>query len=237
MTLTTVDEIVDAEIIVSDADAEKFDTHFQQTLGSYAEIKRELIACVEYVRDSNVAERLGFPSRGDYVADRVTGLNVKWAVDDRRSLVELMTTSGMSTRHQADTLGLKSKSTVENDKNQLAKNGQLEGSYSVEGSDGKTYTYEAKPEPTASERDWPEVPEPSDNGENRHTDVINGTRNDLNLIGGNYIRYVKAVGQEVPKEDLPQRGNEYIIQYLRDNLAEITAATEAAINQLEGERK
>lgn len=85
--------------------------------------------------------------------------------------------------------------------------------------------------------EWPVVPEPRDNGENRHTDVINGTRNDLNLIGGNYIRYVKAVGKEVPREDLPQRGNEYIIQYLRDNLAEITAATEAAINQLEGERK
>lgn len=70
-----------------------------------------------------------------------------------------MTTSGMSTRHQADTLGLKSKSTVENDKNQLAKNGQV-GSENPPtqtlGQDGKTYTCAAKPEPTVSERDWPE---------------------------------------------------------------------------------
>ena len=75
------------------------------------------------------------------------------------------------------------------------------------------------------------------NGENRHTDIINGTRNDLNLIAGNYTRYVKAISKEVPRENLPQRGNEYIIQYLKESLAKITAATEAAINKLEGERK
>ena len=237
MTLAPVDEIVDAEIIVSDADAEKFDTHFQQTLGSYAEIKRELIACVEYVRDSNVAERLGFPSRGDYVADRVTGLNVKWAVDDRRSLVELMTTSGMSTRHQADTLGLKSKSTVENDKNQLAKNGQLEGSYSVEGSDGKTYTYEAKPEPTVSERDWPEVPEPAYSAENRDTGLANGLRNDSLMVATRYIDFINGIAKNLPGENLAPEANAYVAQALRDNLAEIAEATERAIAKIEGEGK
>lgn len=232
MTLATQDEIVDAEIVLNDEQAEEFDLRFQYALGGYAEARQELIECVQCVRGSNVAERLGFKSRGDYIADRVANLNVKWAVDDRRSLVELMATT-MSTRQVGDALGV-TPMTVSRDMSAVT---NVTGERRVEASDGKTYTYEAKPEPTVSEREWPEVPEPGDNGENRHTDVINGTRNDLNLIGGNYIRYVKAVGAEVPKEDLPQRGNEYIIQYLRDNLAEIAAATEAAINQLEGERK
>ena len=154
MTLATHEDIVDAEVVLTDSDAEDFDTRFQVALGTYAEARQELIDCVEFVRNTNIAERMGFSSRGDYIAARVAGLNVKWAVEDRRSLVELMTTSGLSTRQQADALGVKSKSTIENDKNQLAKNGQLVGSYEVESSDGKTRTY-------TTNTDWPVVPEPT----------------------------------------------------------------------------
>ena len=154
MTLATHEDIVDAEVVLTGSDAEDFDTRFQVALGTYAEARQELIDCVEFVRNTNIAERMGFSSRGDYIAARVAGLNVKWAVEDRRSLVELMTTSGLSTRQQADALGVKSKSTIENDKNQLAKNGQLVGSYEVESSDGKTRTY-------TTNTDWPVVPEPT----------------------------------------------------------------------------
>lgn len=233
MTLATQDEIVDAEIVLNDEQAEEFDLRFQYALGGYAEARQELIECVQCVRGSNVAERLGFKSRGDYIADRVANLNVKWAVDDRRSLVELMAydkDGGMSTRQIGSALGV-SHPTVMKDMKSTGNNLPVERK--VESSDGKTRTY-------TTNTDWPEVPEPEPergNGENRHTDIINGTRNDLNLIAGNYTRYVKAIGKEVPRENLPQRGNEYIIQYLKESLAEITAATEAAISKLEGERK
>lgn len=105
--------------------------------------------------------------------------------------------------------------------------------------DAKNY---AQPEQPVSERGWPEVPAPRPepeaetrpNGENRYTDLINGTRNDLKLIGGNLRRYVEGLGKEVPNEKLPPKGNQYIVQYLRDTLADIASATEDAIRKIEG---
>ena len=153
MTLATYEEVVDAEIVLTDSDAEEFDLRFQYALGGYAEARQELIDCIQFVRGSDVAERLGFKSRGDYIADRVAGLNVKWAVEDRRSLVEIMTNSKMSTTQQRDVLNLKSHATVLNDQKELVKNDKLTGTREVEGSDGKTRTY-------ATSTDWPEVPQP-----------------------------------------------------------------------------
>lgn len=230
MTLATYEEVVDAEVVLSDSDAEDFDTRFQVALGTYAEARQELIDCVEFVRNTNIAERMGFKSRGDYIAARVAGLNVKWAVEDRRSLVELMahdesTGRGMSNVQIGRALGV-TDMTVNRDLK--ATSTFVDVDRVVESSDGKTRTYEAKPEAE---------PETRDNGENRHTDIVNGTRNDLNLIGGNYVRYVNELKRSIPKAELPPRGNEYIAQYLRDALAEITEATEAAINKLEGEQK
>lgn len=161
MTLATQEDIVDAEVVLTDSDAEDFDARFQVALGTYAEARQELIDCIQFVRGSDVAERLGFKSRGDYIADRVAGLNVKWAVEDRRSLVELMAydkDGGMSTRQIGNALGV-SHPTVMSDMKSGGKN--LPPERTVQGSDGKTYTHEAKPEPTVSERDWPEVPEPT----------------------------------------------------------------------------
>ena len=160
MTLATHEEIVDAEVVLSDSDAEDFDLRFQCALGGYAEARQELIDCIQFVRGSDVAERLGFKSRGDYIADRVAGLNVKWAVEDRRSLVELMTydeNGGMTTRQIGDALGV-GKSTIDRD---VAAVPNGTGERTVQGSDGKIYTVKAKPEPTVSERDWPVVPEPT----------------------------------------------------------------------------
>ena len=165
MTLATQEDIVDAEIVLTDSDAEDFDTRFQVALGAYAEARHELIDCIEFVRTTNIAERLGFKSRGDYIADRVAGLNVKWAVEDRRSLVEIMAfdpSGTMSTPQIAKSLGV-GNGTAWRDMDAVrsaSPNGEAV-ERRVEGSDGKTYTYEAKPEPTVSERDWPEVPEPT----------------------------------------------------------------------------
>ena len=167
MTLAThEEEIVDAEIVLTDSDAEDFDLRFQYALGGYAEARQELIDCIQFVRGSDVAERLGFKSRGDYIADRVAGLNVKWAVEDRRSLVEIMAfdpSGTMSTPQIAKSLGV-GNGTAWRDMDAVrsaSPNGEAV-ERCVEGSDGKTYTYEAKPEPTVSERDWPVVPEPDD---------------------------------------------------------------------------
>ena len=164
MTLATHEEIVDAEVVLTDSEAEDFDARFQVALGTYAEARQELIDCVEFVRNTDIAERLGFKSRGDYIADRVAGLNVKWAVEDRRSLVELMarderTGSGMSNVQIGRALGV-TDMTVNRDLK--ATSTFVDVDRVVESSDGKTRTYEAKPEPTVSERDWPEVPEPTD---------------------------------------------------------------------------
>lgn len=160
MTLATYEEVVDAEVVLSDSDAEDFDARFQMALGTYAEARQELIDCIQFVRGSDVAERLGFKSRGDYIADRVAGLNVKWAVEDRRSLVELMAydeNGGMTTRQIGDALGV-GKSTIDRD---VAAVPFGTAERTVQGSDGKLYTVKAKPEPTVSERDWPVVPEPT----------------------------------------------------------------------------
>lgn len=150
MTLATYEEVVDAEVVLSDSDAEDFDLRFQYALGGYAEARQELIDCIQFVRGSDVAERLGFKSRGDYIADRVAGLNVKWAVEDRRSLVELMAYPGdgpsLSLPQIKDALGV-GLGTVHRDKVAVETafpNGKP--GRSVEASDGKTYTYEPKPE-------------------------------------------------------------------------------------------
>lgn len=154
MTLATHEEIVDAEVVLSDSDAEDFDLRFQSALGGYAEARQELIDCIQFVRGSDVAERLGFKSRGDYIADRVAGLNVKWAVEDRRSLVELMAydeNGGMSTRQIGNALGVH-KDTVRGDMKATGENSPVERR--VESSDGKTRTY-------TTNTDWPVVPEPT----------------------------------------------------------------------------
>ena len=150
MTLATQEDIVDAEVVLTDSDAEDFDTRFQVALGTYAEARQELIDCVEFVRNTDIAERMGFNSRGDYIAARVAGLNVKWAVEDRRSLVELMAYPGdgpsLSLPQIKDALGV-GLGTVHRDKVAVETafpNGKP--GRSVEASDGKTYTYEPKPE-------------------------------------------------------------------------------------------
>ena len=154
MTLATYEEIVDAEVVLADSDAEDFDTRFQVALGTYAEARQELIDCIEFVRNTDIAERLGFKSRGDYIADRVAGLNVKWAVEDRRSLVELMAydeNGGMSTRQIGNALGV-GKSTIDRDIASVP-NGTDEPR-KVQSSDGITRTY-------TTNTDWPVVPEPT----------------------------------------------------------------------------
>ena len=154
MTLATYEEIVDAEVVITDSDAEDFDARFQVALGTYAEARQELIDCIEFVRNTDIAERLGFKSRGDYIADRVAGLNVKWAVEDRRSLVELMAydeNGGMSTRQIGNALGV-SHQTAKNDIASV--NNFTDEPRKVQSSDGITRTY-------ATNTDWPVVPEPT----------------------------------------------------------------------------
>ena len=156
MTLATHEEVVDAEVVLSDSEAEDFDARLQMALGTYAEARQELIDCIQFVRGSDVAERLGFKSRGDYIADRVAGLNVKWAVEDRRSLVELMaydkdTGSGMSNVQIGRALGV-TDMTVSRDLK--ATSTFVDVDRVVESSDGKARTY-------TTNTDWPEVPEPT----------------------------------------------------------------------------
>ena len=237
MTLATFEEVVDAEVVLTDSEAEDFDTRFQVALGSYAEARQELIDCVEFVRNTDIAERMGFKSRGDYIAARVAGLNVKWAVEDRRSLVELMAHPGdgpsLSLPQIKDALGV-GLGTVHRDKVAVETtfpNGKV-AERRVEGSDGKTRTY-------TTNTDWPEVPEPepASRVENRNTDLANGLRNDSRMIANSYMDYLIAVAKNLPKEGLDAECTEHVIKALRDNLADITEVTNRAIAQIEGEGK
>lgn len=170
MTLATHEEVVDAEVVLSDSDAEDFDLRFQYALGGYAEARQELIDCIQFVRGSDVAERLGFKSRGDYIADRVAGLNVKWAVEDRRSLVELMAydeNGGMSTRQIGNALGV-TYATVQRDMKSSDTNVSDEPR-KVQSSDGITRTY-------TTNTDWPEVPEPTPERDSMTVALINDLR-------------------------------------------------------------
>ena len=154
MTLATHEEIVDAEVVLTDSEAEDFDTRFQVALGTYAEARQELIDCIEFVRTTNIAERLGFKARGDYIADRVSGLNVKWAVEDRRSLVELMAydeNGGMSTRQIGNALGVNF-NTVARDVRSVSND--TDEPRKVQSSDGITRTY-------TTNTDWPHAPSTS----------------------------------------------------------------------------
>ena len=159
MTLATQEDIVDAEVVLTDSDAEDFDARFQVALGTYAEARQELIDCIEFVRTTNIAERMNFKSRGDYIASRVAGRNVKWAAEDRRSLVELMAYPGdgpsLSLPQIKDALGV-GLGTVHRDKVAVETtfpNGKV-AERRVEGSDGITRTY-------TTNTDWPVVPEPT----------------------------------------------------------------------------
>lgn len=146
MSVEVYEEVIDAEIVCDDP--EEFDTRFQSALGSYADARQELIDCIEYVRSTDVAEQLGFSSRGDYIADRVAGLNVKWAIEDRRSLVELMAhdpDGGMSTRQIGNALGVNF-NTVARDVRSVSND--TDEPRKVQSSDGITRTYEAKTEPS-----------------------------------------------------------------------------------------
>lgn len=232
MTLATYEEVVDAEVVLSDSDAEDFDLRFQYALGGYAEARQELIDCIQFVRGSDVAERLGFKSRGDYIADRVAGLNVKWAVEDRRSLVELMAydeNGGMSTRQIGNALGVNF-NTVARDVRSVSND--TDEPRKVQSSDGITRTY-------TTNTDWPEVPEPepASRVENRNTDLANGLRNDSRMIANSYMDYLIAVAKNLPKEGLDAECTEHVIKALRDNLADITEVTNRAIAQIEGEGK
>ena len=152
MTLATQEDIVDAEVVLTDSDAEDFDTRFQVALGTYAEARQELIDCIEFVRNTNVAERMGFKSRGDYITARVSGLNVKWAVEDRRSLVELMAydeNGGMSNVQIGKALGV-TEGTVRNTLKSTSQN--YEAERTIIDSRGSKRTYTAN-------TDWPVVPE------------------------------------------------------------------------------
>lgn len=235
MTLATVEEVVDAEVVVSADDAEEFDTRFQAALGAYAEARQELIDCVRFVRETNVAERLEFKSRGDYIADRVSGLSVKWAVEDRRSLVELMAydeNGGMSTRQIGAALGV-GMTTVKRDL-ATGPNGPVERR--VESSDGRTRTYGSH-SPSSGDLDPGEAERHQERNENRDTDLANGTRNDLTMFAWRYIDFVKAVGRNMPKENVSPAATDHIIQALRSNLADLEAATNVAISKLEGGKK
>ena len=229
MTLATYEEVVDAEIVpdeLTQQEARELTDRIRVGLDTVWNDVAEA-----YTRVAHKA--LGYDSWDDYCATEFGSNRIKLPKEDRPEQIRSMYEQGVSIKAIVTATGV-ARNTVRND---LRQGGQIDPPERQLGQDGKTYT---RPEPTVSERDWPEVPEPEPergNGENRHTDIINGTRNDLNLIAGNYTRYVKAIGKEVPRENLPQRGNEYIIQYLKESLAEITAATEAAINKLEGERK
>lgn len=230
MTLAAYEEVVEAEIMPDELTPE-------QARELTDKIRVNLDNIWELVTEAYTAgahRALGYASWDAYCTTEFGSNRIKLPREERPETIRSLYEAGLSIKSIVSATGA-DRNTVRKD---LRQGGEFHPPEETLGADGKTY---ARPEPSVSERDWPEVPEPEpearDTGENHHTDIINGTRNDLKALTGNYLRYVEEMGRAIPNEGLPPRGNEYITQYLRDTLARLTEVTETAIAKIEGEVK
>lgn len=71
--------------------------------------------------------------------------------------------------------------------------------------------------------------------ENGDTDRANGTRNDLQGFLNPYLRYMEAVGKNLPDENLPSYCTEHVVEALRDQLRQVESMVEWTISRIKSE--
>lgn len=228
MTLATYEEVVDAEIVPDELTRQEARELTDRIRVGLDTVWNDVAEA--YTRVAHKA--LGYDSWDDYCATEFGSNRIKLPKEDRPEQIRSMFEQGVSIKAIVTATGV-ARNTVRND---LRQGGQFDPPAKQLGQDGKTYT---RPEPTVSERDWPEVPEPepASRVENRNTDLANGLRNDSRMIANSYMDYLIAVAKNLPKEGLDAECTEHVIKALRDNLADITEVTNRAIAQIEGEGK
>lgn len=226
MTLSTYEEVIDAEIVPDELTPE-------QARKLTDKIRVNLDGIWELVTEAYTAgahRALGYASWDAYCTTEFGSNRIQLPKEERAETVRSLRESGLSPNAIASATGT-SRRTVNRE---LDKSGWANAHPGETlGQDGKTYT---RPEPTVSERDWPDVPEPEDN-ENRETDMANGLRNDLTALTNQYVGVLNSIAKNLPKENLSPGANAHVAQAMRNCLAEIEKATNRAAAHIEGERK
>lgn len=163
MTLATFEEVVDAEIVpdeITQQEARELTDRIRVDLESVWQSVVEA-----YTRGAHRA--LGYASWDSYCTTEFGSNRISIPREERDETVQSLRSSGLSNRAIASATGLGygSVARVPGDPN---------GSPSETlGQDGKTYS---RPEPTVSERDWPEVPEPTPERDSMTVALINDLR-------------------------------------------------------------
>ena len=226
MTLSTYEEVIDAEIVPDELTPE-------QARKLTDKIRVNLDGIWELVTEAYTAgahRALGYASWDAYCTTEFGSNRIQLPKEERAETVRSLRESGLSPNAIASATGT-SRRTVNRE---LDKSGWANAHPGETlGQDGKTYT---RPEPTVSERDWPDVPEPEDN-ENRETDMANGLRNDLTALTNQYVGVLNSIAKNLPKENLSPGANAHVAQAMRNCLAEIEKATNRAAAHIEGEGK
>jgi|SRR5699024_11191187 len=165
MTLATYEEVVDAEIVpdeITRQEARELTDRIRVGLDTVWNDVAEA-----YTRVAHKA--LGYDSWDDYCATEFGSNRIKLPKENRPEQIRSMFEQGVSIKAIVTATGV-ARNTVRND---LRQGGQFDPPAKQLGQDGKTYT---RPEPTVSERDWPEVPEPEPDHDSMTVALINDLR-------------------------------------------------------------
>lgn len=165
MTLATYEEVVDAEIVpdeITRQEARELTDRIRVGLDAVWNDVAEA-----YTRVAHKA--LGYDSWDDYCATEFGSSRIKLPKENRPEQIRSMFEQGVSIKAIVTATGV-ARNTVRND---LRQGGQFDPPAKQLGQDGKTYT---RPEPTVSERGWPEVPEPTPERDSMTVALINDLR-------------------------------------------------------------
>lgn len=165
MTLATYEEVVDAEIVpdeITRQEARELTDRIRVGLDTVWNDVAEA-----YTRVAHKA--LGYDSWDDYCATEFGSNRIKLPKENRPEQIRSMFEQGVSIKAIVTATGV-ARNTVRND---LRQGGQFDPPAKQLGQDGKTYT---RPEPTVSERDWPEAPEPTPERDSMTVALINDLR-------------------------------------------------------------
>lgn len=186
------------------------------TAHNYAEARDKLVALVQEAKDGNAHEALGYDSWTAYLAETLGAEPMRLARDDRRDMVRVLSSEGMSTRAIASVVGV-SRDTVSKDRTTPGvRNLTPAPPAPVTGLDGKTYT---RPEP----KEGPEPPRPK-------RTPLPDTARDLGLD----IAKIADRAERLMADDRFTANKNEVAARLRHHLAravEVLADLDNAINQ------
>ena len=165
MTLATYEEVVDAEIVPDELTRQEARELTDRIRVGLDTVWNDVAEA--YTRVAHKA--LGYDSWDDYCATEFGSNRIKLPKEDRPEQIRSMFEQGVSIKAIVTATGV-ARNTVRND---LRQGGQFDPPAKQLGQDGKTYT---RPEPTVSERDWPEVPEPTPERDSMTVALINDLR-------------------------------------------------------------